>query len=150
MIYIANLCISFPSEGRGHRFESCRVRQTSNTYKTALPSVRIEYGKKGVPARCHLAWLSRALGYIVLLECRVLKGQGVAKASIRQAAFVLALSIPSICLAQAKIDFAAYEGPPQIIQGTGGTKITKNGIDYWTTGTPSRRYLGSGLIRATR
>ena len=57
-------------------------------------------------------------------------------------------SLPAF--AQAKIDFAAYEGPPQITQGTGGTKITKNGIDYWTTGTPPRRYQIIGFVQDKR
>lgn len=56
----------------------------------------------------------------------------------------------SPALAQAKIDFATYEGPPQIQVGTGGTKITKNGIDYWTTGTPPRRYQIIGFVQDKR
>ena len=62
------------------------------------------------------------------------------KRSIRTITLAAALSASSPAFAQAKIDFAAYEGPPRIEQGEGGTKITKNGIDYWTTGTPPRRY----------
>lgn len=52
--------------------------------------------------------------------------------------------------AQAKNDFAVYEGQPVIKTGTGGTKITKHGIDYWTTGEPPRRYQVIGSIQDKR
>lgn len=62
---------------------------------------------------------------------------------------VLALSAtPS--LADAKIDFALYEGAPVIKTGTGGTKITKNGVDWWTTGEPPRRYQVIGAVQDKR
>jgi hypothetical protein len=69
---------------------------------------------------------------------------------IRSIIFALVLGAPVPALAQAKIDFAAYEGPPLIEQGEGGTKITKNGIDYWTTGTPPRRYQIIGFVQDRR
>lgn len=56
----------------------------------------------------------------------------------------------SPAFAQAKIDFATYEGTPQIAQGTGGTKISKHGIDYWITGTPPRRYQVIGYVQDKR
>lgn len=56
----------------------------------------------------------------------------------------------SAAFAQAKIDFSVYEGPPQIQTGTGGAKVTKNGIDYWTMGTPPRRYQIIGAIQDKR
>lgn len=52
--------------------------------------------------------------------------------------------------AQMKIDFAVYEGAPVIKSGTGGTKITKNGIDWWTTGEPPRRYQVVGAVQDKR
>lgn len=58
------------------------------------------------------------------------------------------LSAPAV--AGAKIDFAIYEGPPKITTGEGGTKVTKNGIDYWTTGTPPRRYQIIGFVQDKR
>lgn len=48
--------------------------------------------------------------------------------------------------AQAKPQFAAYEGLDAIQQGRGGTRATRNGIDYWTTGAPPRRYQIIGVI----
>ena len=53
-------------------------------------------------------------------------------------------------LRRQKIDFAIYEGPPKVATGEGGTKITKNGIDYWTTGTPPRRYQIIGFVQDRR
>jgi len=63
-------------------------------------------------------------------------------------AFAPILSAPAF--AQAKIDFAIYEGPPKVATGEGGTKIAKNGIDYWTTGTPPRRYQIIGFVQDRR
>ena len=57
-------------------------------------------------------------------------------------------SAPS--LSQAKIDFSAYEGPPVIRTGEGGTRVQRNGIDYWTSGTPPRRYQVIGMISDKR
>lgn len=57
-------------------------------------------------------------------------------------AVALSLSAPG----QARARFAAYEGPNAIMTGQGGTKVTMNGVDYWTTGTPPRRYQILGVI----
>jgi hypothetical protein len=72
------------------------------------------------------------------------------KQSIRVISLALAISASAPALAAAKIDFALYEGPPQIVVGKGGTKLTKNGIDYWTTGTPPRRYQIIGAVQDKR
>lgn len=58
------------------------------------------------------------------------------------------LAIPGAV--NAKSHFAAYEGKDAIQEGRGGTKINKNGIDYWTTGTPPRRYQVLGIITDKR
>ena len=65
-------------------------------------------------------------------------------------AFATAPILSAPAFAQAKIDFAIYEGPPKVATGEGGTKITKNGIDYWTTGTPPRRYQIIGFVQDRR
>lgn len=51
---------------------------------------------------------------------------------------------------QAKSHFAAYEGKDAVQEGRGGTRVTKNGIDYWTTGAPPRRYQIIGIITDKR
>lgn len=53
-------------------------------------------------------------------------------------------------LARAKIDFATYEGRPIIEIGDGGSKITKNGIDYWTSGKPPRCFHVIGHVTDRR
>ena len=58
------------------------------------------------------------------------------------------ISAPAV--AGAKITFSGYEGPPLIETGRGGTKIAKNGIDYWTSGSPPRRYQVIGIIEDKR
>lgn len=64
---------------------------------------------------------------------------------------VFALSLcASPALAGAKIEFSEYSGPELIERGEGGTKITKNGIDYWTSGKPPRRYQVIGRITDRR
>lgn len=64
---------------------------------------------------------------------------------------VIALALQAqMASAQAKIDFALYEGKPVIKTGEGGTKITKNGIDYWTSGEPPRRYQLIGMVQDKR
>lgn len=65
-------------------------------------------------------------------------------------AVAIAALLPSVAVAGAKIQYSAYEGPESIATGTGGTKITKNGIDYWTSGTPPRRYQVIGLVTDKR
>jgi hypothetical protein len=42
-----------------------------------------------------------------------------------------------------------YEGPDAVQTGTGGAKITKNGVDFWTNGTPPRRYQIFGFLTDT-
>src|SRR3546814_18736056 len=48
--------------------------------------------------------------------------------------------------ALARQDFAAYEGRDAIQEGVGGAKVSKHGIDYWTNGTPPRRFQLLGFI----
>ncbi len=36
------------------------------------------------------------------------------------------------------------------MMGTGGSKVSRNGIDYWTTGTPPRRYQVIGTVTDSR
>lgn len=70
------------------------------------------------------------------------------KVGVLIGSLLLASATPAF--SQAKIDFAAYEGTPVIKIGTGGTKISKNGIDYWTTGEPPRRYQVIGAVQDKR
>lgn len=46
--------------------------------------------------------------------------------------------------------FAKYEGPDKTFTGTGGTKVTNEGIDFWTTGSPPRNYKVLGILTDQR
>jgi hypothetical protein len=48
--------------------------------------------------------------------------------------------------AGAKPQYAAYEGTDSLQQGRGGTMVTHNGVDFWVTGAPPRRYQIIGVI----
>ncbi|MFL6727968.1 MAG: hypothetical protein ACJ8FS_15865 [Sphingomicrobium sp.] len=46
--------------------------------------------------------------------------------------------------------FSTYEGPDAVQAGTGGAKITKDGVDFWTDGTPPRKYQVLGFLTDSR
>ena len=66
---------------------------------------------------------------------------------MRKLAIILALLASP---AAAGVQFSTYEGADAIQTGSGGAKITKNGIDFWTDGTPPRKYQVLGFITDTR
>lgn len=66
---------------------------------------------------------------------------------MRKRAFTVVAGLIAIAApATAKEHFQIYEGRDSIQEGEGGTRVSKNGIDYWTTGTPPRRYQILGVI----
>ena len=60
----------------------------------------------------------------------------------------MALAMAGPAVARAK--FVPYEGNASVERGEGGTRVQKNGIDYWTTGAPPRSYEIVGVITDTR
>lgn len=44
------------------------------------------------------------------------------------------------------VSYAPYEGRDNVYEGKGGTKVTQEGIDFWTYGTPPRRYAIIGIV----
>jgi hypothetical protein len=46
--------------------------------------------------------------------------------------------------------FAAYEGSTNVFKGQGGTKVTSDGVDFWTTGSPPRNYQVLGILTDQR
>lgn len=46
--------------------------------------------------------------------------------------------------------FAAYEGRDSITEGQGGTKVEKDGVEFWTSGAPPHRYQVLGLLADER
>lgn len=51
---------------------------------------------------------------------------------------------------EAKARFQQYEARNAVVEGQGGARTTKDGIDFWTTGDPPRRYQIIGIIRDNR
>lgn len=68
---------------------------------------------------------------------------------LRRLLFALA-GLSAASAAHAGLQFAQYDGPTAVQSGTGGTRITKDGVDFWTTGTPPRRYRIIGVLTDTR
>ena len=66
------------------------------------------------------------------------------------AGLLLAAVQPQSAQAQSHNVFEVYEGPAAIQEGSGGTRVTKNGIDYWTSGSPPRRYQVIGRLTDKR
>ena len=52
--------------------------------------------------------------------------------------------------AEAKTRFESYEARNSVIDGQGGSRTTKDGVDFWTIGDPPRRYQVIGIIRDNR
>lgn len=46
--------------------------------------------------------------------------------------------------------FDAYDGPDIVTIGKGGTKVLRNGIEYWTLGMPPRPFKVIGVIKDSR
>jgi len=63
---------------------------------------------------------------------------------VRLLEFSFALLLASA--ADARVTYAQYEGRDAIREGQGGSKLTKDGIDFWTTGQPPRKYLVLGVL----
>ena len=46
--------------------------------------------------------------------------------------------------------FSTYEGPDAVQSGTGGAKVSRDGVDFWTDGTLLRKYQVLGFLTDTR
>lgn len=62
----------------------------------------------------------------------------------------IVVMVSMIGCAHVRSQFAVYDGPPQTLRGTGGTKLVFDGVDVWTTGTPAREYRVVGILTDTR
>jgi hypothetical protein len=69
---------------------------------------------------------------------------------MRYFAALMALSLASAGLAQASRVFEEYEGPNAVREGEGGTKIVRDGVEFWTSGAPPRQYQVLGILRDNR
>ena len=69
------------------------------------------------------------------------------RASVGLVAAILAVGVSAPAFA--KMEFASYQGEA-VRQGDGGTLIQRNGVDYWTTGSPPRMYKVVGVLTDSR
>lgn len=58
--------------------------------------------------------------------------------------------LSAITLIGCSTDYQPWQGSQVILQGTGGTCDRVDGIDFWTFGTPPRRYQIIGMIQDSR
>lgn len=63
------------------------------------------------------------------------------------AAIMLLSAIPA---ASARARFIAYDGASARHTGTGGTSVAREGVEFWTNGTPPRRFEILGTLSDTR
>ena len=61
-----------------------------------------------------------------------------------------ALAVVSAVPASARGRFIAYDGSSARHTGTGGTSLARDGVDFWTSGTPARRFEILGTLVDTR
>jgi hypothetical protein len=62
----------------------------------------------------------------------------------------LAASVLFSAPALAKVTFSTYEAADPVITGKGGAKTTDKGIDWWTEGSPPKRYRIIGILTDDR
>ena len=60
------------------------------------------------------------------------------------------LMVSATATASARGQFIAYDGSNARHTGTGGTSVARDGVDFWTSGTPSRRFEILGTLTDTR
>ncbi len=60
------------------------------------------------------------------------------------------LMVSAAIPASARGRFIAYEGSNARHIGTGGTSIGRDGVEFWTSGTPARRFEILGTLSDTR
>ncbi len=62
----------------------------------------------------------------------------------------LAVTVCAPVELRAKQLFALYDGPDAVKVGSGGTRVDKNGIQYWTQGAPVRPFRVLGIFDDSR
>lgn len=66
---------------------------------------------------------------------------------------IIALAVLSLVIASpvsGKVRFQPYEGKNTVFDGQGGTRTEKDGVDFWTFGSPPRRFQVIGIITDRR
>jgi hypothetical protein len=60
------------------------------------------------------------------------------------------LMVSAAAPASARGRFIAYDGNNARHLGTGGTSVARDGVEFWTSGTPARRFEILGTLTDTR
>lgn len=60
------------------------------------------------------------------------------------------LMVSAALPAAARGQFTAYDGSNARHTGTGGTSVARDGVEFWTDGTPARRFEILGTLTDTR
>ncbi len=60
------------------------------------------------------------------------------------------LMVSATAPASARGRFIAYDGSSARHTGTGGTHVARAGVEFWTSGTPARRFEILGTLTDTR
>jgi hypothetical protein len=68
---------------------------------------------------------------------------------VRLTALILSLALVA-GTATAASDFASYDGNDAVREGQGGTKVTTDGVEFWTSGAPPHRYRVLGVLTDSR
>lgn len=55
------------------------------------------------------------------------------------------LVVAVVLLGCASVDYRPYEGKENVVQGEGGTKDVVDGVEFWMTGTPPRKFRMIGI-----
>lgn len=63
--------------------------------------------------------------------------------------FGIAIALAS-CPVEGKTRYETYEARNSVREGQGGSRISKDGVDFWTIGDPPHRYQIIGIIRDNR
>lgn len=72
------------------------------------------------------------------------------RAVLMSAAALALIAAPARAGWFAQQSFAAYEGQDALQEGRGGTKVTTDGVDFWTSGAPPHRYRIIGVLNDDR
>lgn len=59
---------------------------------------------------------------------------------------IVAALVALLLFGCATTDYRSYEGNAKQFEGTGGTKVTTDGIDFWSNGSPPRKFVMLGIV----
>ncbi len=59
---------------------------------------------------------------------------------------VITILLACLVAACATTDFQPYEGKAKVFEGEGGTKVSVDGVDFWSNGAPPRKYSIIGMV----